>query len=494
MTRPTLEGQTIGKYRVLEGLGRGGMAQVYRAYHAQLNRYAAIKVLRSDLADDEEFLGRFQREARVIASLRHHNIVHVFDFDRQDDIYYLVMELLEGDSLRERLIKYRAEGDRMPLPEVIHIIKDVLAGLGYAHSQGLIHRDIKPANIMLTNRDEAVLTDFGIAQIIGGTQYTISGALMGTLSYMAPEQGLQGLCDQRSDLYSLGIVLFEMLTGFTPFDGDTPLAILMKHLHDPLPLPRQIDPAIPESFEKIVLKALAKDPADRYQTCQEMTVALERIRAEDLPDGRRKQVYTPNDFDSRAVFSGIARQKITDLGLAKQETDPDLAGSLPPAALSNRLLANLARPVNTPTAVLAALGMILLVNFFASMSASIFRLNLYERGWPFELFLVAGFLAVIMWAVETHWLLIPIGILLGNTLLLAYSSISARWGDWIFLWMLEPLIIGAAIYFPIRLRKYPSQIKFISRAGGVMVGLLSVFLAGATCILALASALLRSKP
>jgi hypothetical protein len=162
--------------------------------------------------------------------------------------------------------------------------------------------------------------------------------------------------------------------------------------------------------------------------------------------------------------------------------------------LASRLLGNFARPINTPAAVLAALGLILLINFFAAMSASLSKLNIYERGWPFELFLAAGFLAVIMWAVETHWLLIPIGILLGNTLLIAYSSISARWGDWIFLWMLEPLIIGAAIYFPIRLRKYPSQLRFVSRAGGALAGLLSVILAAATWGLALASALLRSKP
>src|SRR5512147_177928 len=132
---PSLEGQTIGKYRVLEALGRGGMAQVYRAYHPQLDRYVAIKVLRSDLVEEKEFLARFQREARAIASLRHHNIVQVFDFDVQDEIYYMVMELLEGDTLRARLNKYRVEGKRMPLPEVLRIMKDVLHGLGYAHSQ-----------------------------------------------------------------------------------------------------------------------------------------------------------------------------------------------------------------------------------------------------------------------------------------------------------------------------------------------------------------------
>src|SRR3990172_9100622 len=162
----------------------------------------------------------------------------------------------------------------MPLREIVRVLADVLSGLAYAHSEGVIHRDIKPANIMLTKKGQAVLTDFGIAQILGSTQVTASGALMGTLNYMAPEQGLEGRCDARSDIYSLGIVLYEMLTGYTPFDADTPLAILMKHLNDPLPLPRQIEPSIPEAFERVVLKVLAKEPDDRYQSAAEMAQAL----------------------------------------------------------------------------------------------------------------------------------------------------------------------------------------------------------------------------
>ncbi|MGC1378539.1 MAG: protein kinase, partial [Anaerolineales bacterium] len=277
---PALEGQTIGKYRILEALGRGGMAQVYRAYHPQLDRYVAIKVLRSDLVEHDEFLARFRREAHAVSGLRHPNIVQVFDFDVQDEQYYMVMELLEGNTLRARLNDYRARGQRMPLPDVLRILTEVLAGLGYAHSEGVIHRDIKPANIMLTKRDVAVVTDFGIAQIVGATQYTVSGALMGTLSYMAPEQGFKGQCDARSDIYSLGIVLYEMLTGYTPFDADTPLAILMKHLNDPLPLPSRSDPSLPAVLEPIVLKALAKDPDDRYQSAAEMAAALQAAAAE----------------------------------------------------------------------------------------------------------------------------------------------------------------------------------------------------------------------
>jgi serine/threonine protein kinase len=188
----SLEGQNLGKYRVLEPLGRGGMARVYRAYHPQLDRYVAIKVLRSDLVEEQEFLARFKREAQAVAALRHPNIVQMFDFDAQSGVYYMVMELLAGDSLRTRLNDYRARGEQMPRGEVVRVLLDVLDGLTYAHSEGMIHRDVKPANILLTKRGQAVLTDFGIAQIIGGTRYTVSGALMGTLNYMSPEQGLEG--------------------------------------------------------------------------------------------------------------------------------------------------------------------------------------------------------------------------------------------------------------------------------------------------------------
>jgi tRNA A-37 threonylcarbamoyl transferase component Bud32 len=334
MAPASLEGRTLGKYRVLEPLGRGGMAQVYRAYHPQLDRYVAVKVLRSDLVEDEEFLSRFQREARAVAALRHPNIVQVFDFDVYGDIYYMVMELLEGDTLKTRLNDYRARGESMPPGEVVRILLDVLDGLAYAHSEGMIHRDIKPANILLTRRGQAVVADFGIAQILGGTQYTVSGALMGTLNYMAPEQGLESHSDARSDIYSLGIVYYEMLTQRTPFDADTPLAILMKHLNDPLPLPRQVAPAIPEPFERVVLKALAKRPEERYQSAAEMAQAL-RQAAEAAGIELPARISLPLSFttaqapaESVAVLSGTAREKIADAGFAADDTDGTLGQRL----------------------------------------------------------------------------------------------------------------------------------------------------------------------
>ena len=326
----SLEGQTLGKYQVLEPLGRGGMARVYRAYHPQLDRYVAIKVLRSDLVEEEEFLARFRREAQAVATLRHTNIVQIFDFDVQDETYYIVMELLEGDTLKARLSDYRVQNEQMAWGEMARVLLDVLNALAYAHSEGIIHRDIKPANIMLTKRGQAVVSDFGIAQIVGGPQHTASGVLMGTINYMAPEQGLKGLSDARSDIYSLGIVFYEMLTRQKPFDADTPLAILMKHLNDPLPLPRQINPNIPEPFEGVLLKALAKQPEDRYQSAEEMTqvlyTAVEAANIE-LPD----RISLPLSFttveapsESVAVFSGTAREKLANAEFAQDETDVSL--------------------------------------------------------------------------------------------------------------------------------------------------------------------------
>jgi serine/threonine-protein kinase len=337
-SQSSLEGQTLGKYQVLEPLGRGGMARVYRAYHPQLDRYVAIKVLRSDLVEDEEFLSRFRREAQAVAALRHPNIVQVYDFDVEGELYYMVLELLGGDTLKVRLADYLARDEQMPWGEMVRILLDVLDGLAYAHNEGMIHRDIKPANILLSRRGQAVVADFGIAQIIGGTRHTVTGAMMGTLNYMAPEQGLEGRCDARSDIYSLGIVFYEMQTRHTPFEADTPLAILMKHLNDPLPLPRQIEPSIPEPFERVVLKALAKNPADRYQSAEAMARALHDAADEaliDLPD----HISLPLSFtttaapsESVAIFSGTARKKIADADFADDDTD---------SALSERLEAEL---------------------------------------------------------------------------------------------------------------------------------------------------------
>jgi serine/threonine-protein kinase len=488
----TLEGQTLGKYRVLDALGRGGMAQVYRGYHPQLDRHVAIKVLRADLVEHEEFLERFRREAHAVSGLRHANIVQVFDFDVQDDFYYMVMELLEGNTLRDRLNEYRLKKQRMPLAEIARTLTDMLNGLEYAHSEGVIHRDIKPANIMLTKKGQAVLTDFGIAQILGSTRVTVSGAMMGTLNYMAPEQGLENRCDTRSDIYSLGIVLYEMLTGYPPFDADTPLAILMKHLNDPLPLPSKLDPNLPPSFEQIVLKALAKDPADRYQSAADMLTAVQKMQ-QGLSDEIRPMVLPPEGHAPQVVFSGESRQQIANRQVASEDTDPDIqpvasgvkaasiAASSLPGPKATRLNRFIQNPPSVVSAVFLSLGMFLVFNMFAAMVLTVTRQNIWTIGWAFEIYLAAAFFTLLAWATRVPWLLTPAVIIFGNAVILSYCALTGRWQDWAFLWMLEPLIIAVAILLPMKLSKRVEQSVYWTRASSAGLSLLAVLLAIGTC-------------
>jgi serine/threonine protein kinase len=489
MSPSNLEGMTLGKYRILEPLGRGGMAQVYKAYHPQLDRYMAIKILRSDLVESKEFLKRFRTEAHAVSGLRHANIVQVFDFDVQDDYYYMVMELLEGDTLRTLLSNYRVHNQRMPLTEIVRILRDILSGLSYAHAEGIIHRDIKPANIMLTKKGRAVLTDFGIAQIVGSTQHTVSGALMGTLNYMAPEQGFEGICNSRSDIYSLGIVLYEMLTGYTPFDADTPLAILMKHLNDPLPLPTQVDPAIPHSLEMIVLKALSKDPDDRFQSAEEMSKALEGVE-KDLSTKERPSVLPPGGFPQQAVFSGTARKQITDHRFAEADTDAGIKpiGSTPTSEVKldlhlekslYKLTTSLEKlpfvRVSPVSGVFGGIALCLVINFVLVMLSVISRQNIIAYAWPVEIFLAASFLAIIGWATQKWGVMIPSGIVFGNAFILAYCSLTDRWGDWAFLWMVELILIWLSIFIPVQIGRIPGAGPVWTRIFGPVMTILSLF-------------------
>lgn len=274
MTTKSLVGQTFGKYRIVEPLGRGGMAEVYKAYQENLDRYVAIKVMHAFLADEEDFLTRFQREAKAMASLNHNNIVSVYDFDVQDGMSYIVMEFVSGGTLKNRLEEVSRSGSRMPLTESTQLVMEVAGALAYAHSQGMVHRDIKPGNIMLSETGHAVLTDFGIAKILSGPTVTATGAMIGTPAYMSPEQGLGHPGDERSDLYALGVLYYQMITGRLPYDADTPLAVILKHVNDPIPQPAEFNESIPAEIQAVVVKAMAKDPKERYQSAKDMMVDL----------------------------------------------------------------------------------------------------------------------------------------------------------------------------------------------------------------------------
>jgi serine/threonine protein kinase len=271
-----LSGKTLGQYKITNPIGEGGMSSLYKAYQAGMDRYVAIKVLPRHIASDPEFVQRFEQEARIIAKLQHPHILPVFDYGEQDGYTYIVMPFVETGTLANYL-----KGDPLPMKQICQVMSQVGDALDYAHSQNIVHRDVKPSNILVDERGNCMLTDFGIGKILTeSSQITITGVAIGTPSYMSPEQGLGGKLDSRSDIYSLGVMLYEMVTGRKPYDGETPMAVIIKQIYDPLPLPRSINPWIPESIERIILKAMAKDRDERFGTANEIVAALECAAAE----------------------------------------------------------------------------------------------------------------------------------------------------------------------------------------------------------------------
>ncbi len=264
-----LIGKSLGHFRIVERIGAGGMATVFKAYQPNLERYVAVKVLPAYHARDPIFVKRFEQEARSVAKLAHPNIVQIHDFGEQDNITYIVMEYVDGGTLKDRL--------KGPLPaaEAIDYVIQAAEGLACAHRNGIIHRDVKPANMLVRKDGHLLLSDFGIAKILEGTtNLTRVGTGIGTPQYMSPEQSTGVAVDRRSDIYSLGIVLFHCLTGRVPFVGDNPLTITMKHVQDPLPVDMLTAMHVPAPITHVVLQMTAKQPYERYQSMEELVEAL----------------------------------------------------------------------------------------------------------------------------------------------------------------------------------------------------------------------------
>ncbi len=290
-------GRTLGGYQISEEIGRGGMARVYRAYQPQLERWVALKVLMTAGMGDREFLNRFRREAKAIAALRHPNILTIYDYGEEKGIAYIVMEYVDGGTLKARL----TEGP-MEWPDVATLVIPIGHALTYAHSQGIVHRDVKPGNVLLARTDWPLLADFGLVKLLGGQQgITKPGTSIGTPAYLSPEQAAGEEVDHRSDIYGLGIVLYELLTGHVPFEADSPFEMMLLRLREPPVPPRHLNPRITSELEAIILRALARIPAARYPTMEALVDDLSRLpgaggRATSPPTELSKTTMPLNSF------------------------------------------------------------------------------------------------------------------------------------------------------------------------------------------------------
>ena len=291
-------GKVLGnRYEIIEEIGIGGMATVYKARDRVLNRFVAVKVLKSEFSNDSEFIKRFQVEAQSAASLSHQNIVSVYDVGNDDGKHYIVMELIEGKTLKDVI----TENKKLPWQDAVKIAAQIASGLNQAHKNHIIHRDIKPHNIIITKDGVAKVTDFGIAKAVSNSTINAFGSTIGSVHYFSPEHARGGYTDEKSDIYSLGVVLYEMVTGKLPFEDETPVAVALKHLHDEPESPIKLSPDIPQSLNDIILKAMQKEVANRYPTAQAMYTDLTKIlRNPDditLKDVNGKQ----NDFHTQRI-------------------------------------------------------------------------------------------------------------------------------------------------------------------------------------------------
>jgi len=300
------KGQKINdRYEIIRSIGEGGMANVYLGYDTILDRNVAIKVLRGDLSNDEKFVRRFQREALSASSLAHPNIVEMYDVGEDDGTYYIVMEYVEGKTLKQ-LLKKRGT---LTLSEAIDIMSQLTDGMAHAHDSYIIHRDLKPQNIMIKDDGQIKITDFGIAMALNATQLTQTNSVMGSVHYLPPEQASGKGCTIKSDIYSMGIIFYELLSGSLPFRGDNAVEIALKHMREPLPSLREDHPEIPQSIENIIRRATAKNPKNRYETAREMhedlLTALDDDRMNEEPlqykypenenEGKKAKVAVPKE-------------------------------------------------------------------------------------------------------------------------------------------------------------------------------------------------------
>ena len=308
------------RYQIIKTLGEGGMANVYLAHDTILDRSVAVKVLRGDLASDEKFVRRFQREALSASSLSHPNIVEMYDVGEDDGQYYIVMEYVDGKTLKQ-VLKQRGH---LSVSEVVDIMLQVTDGMAHAHDAYIIHRDIKPQNIMMLSNGMIKITDFGVATALNSTQLTQTNSVMGTVHYLPPEQASGKGSTIKSDIYSMGIMMYELLAGFVPYKGDSAVEIALKHLKEPLPSVRKTYPEIPQSIENVIIKATAKNPKNRYKDAREMHEDIKTAMDESRQnEPRYVYPYPENDLDETKAFDKEVKA-IKEKEIQKEETKEEI--------------------------------------------------------------------------------------------------------------------------------------------------------------------------
>lgn len=322
---PFIIGENVGPYRLIEKLGKGGMATVYKAYHPSLDRYVAIKALHPAFMEHPGFIDRFNREAKVVAKLEHPNIVPIYDYSEHEDRPYLVLKYVRGETLKARL-----EKSKLTYKESRHIFRVISSALAYAHKQGVLHRDVKPSNVLLDKAGGIYLADFGLARIAETSQTTLSGQMMmGTPHYISPEQakGLGDL-DARTDIYSLGVMMYELLVGEVPFQADTPFSVIHDHIYSPLPLPREMNPELTDEIQRALLKALAKKKEDRFANVPEMMTvflqAFDGLNKEHPSEGEAPTVVLDTDARrTEAIKRAKASQEAAEAALPEPELESE---------------------------------------------------------------------------------------------------------------------------------------------------------------------------